>query len=180
MLAGIRSCFLLYFSLALVLAACIPVVAQVNGVPPSVTSLGFGGSHNPAPGVAPSVTSLGPYGYGNFHPDFLNCCVNLFMPADPNPLAVLRVPPAPQGWRQGKRQQTKTIPVLPPSDSNRSTFRTPSPTPRNLTMTPQRPTIHKYLDRVTPIYPLIAPCIAMPIRQRKRPPNRLRLNQMCL
>lgn len=85
MLAGMRSCFLLYFSLALVLAACIPVVAQVNGVPPSVTSLGFGGSHNPAPGVAPSVTSLGPYGYGNFHPDFLNCCVNLFMPADPNP-----------------------------------------------------------------------------------------------
>ncbi len=83
MLAGMRSCFLLSFLLALVLAACIPVAAQVNGVPPSVTSIGFGGK--PINGVAPSVTSLGPNGYGNFHPDFWNCCANLFMPASPNP-----------------------------------------------------------------------------------------------
>lgn len=83
MLAGMRSCILLFFLLALVLAACIPVAAQVNGVPSSVTSIGFGGK--PINGVAPSVTSLGPNGYGNFHPNFWNCCANLFMPANPNP-----------------------------------------------------------------------------------------------
>ena len=83
MLAGMRPCFLLFFLLALVLAACVLVAAQVNGVPPSVTSIGFGGK--PINGVAPSVTSLGPNGYSNFHPDFWNCCANLFMPANPNP-----------------------------------------------------------------------------------------------
>jgi hypothetical protein len=85
MLAAMRSCLLLAFLLALLLAAGVPVAAQVNGIPPSVTSIGFGGSQNPAPGVRPGVTSLGPNGYGNFHPDFWNCCANLFMPANPNP-----------------------------------------------------------------------------------------------
>lgn len=45
---------------ALVLAPALP--AQINGVAPSVTSLGFGGHFNPAPGVPASVTSLGPRG----------------------------------------------------------------------------------------------------------------------
>jgi len=37
--------------------------AQVNGAPPSVTSLGFGGRSGSIRGTAPSVTSLGPRGY---------------------------------------------------------------------------------------------------------------------
>ena len=44
MLAGMRSCFLLSFLLAFSVAACLPVQAQINGVPPSVTSIGFGGN----------------------------------------------------------------------------------------------------------------------------------------
>lgn len=39
----------------------LPVSAQVNGAPPSVTSYGFGG-HPGFNGVPPSVTSLGPRG----------------------------------------------------------------------------------------------------------------------
>ena len=85
MLAGMRSCFLLSFLLAFSLAACLPVQAQIKGVPPSVTSFGFGGSDNPTPGVRASVTSLGPNGYGNSRPVFGNCCANFFMPANPNP-----------------------------------------------------------------------------------------------
>jgi len=85
MLAGMRSCFLLSFFLAFSVAACLPVQAQINGVPPSVTSIGFGGHNNLAPGVRPSVTSLGPNGYGSNWPVFGNCCANSFWPANPNP-----------------------------------------------------------------------------------------------
>ena len=46
--------------------AALPVFAQINGIAPSVTSLGFGGRGVPhAPNIAPSVTSLGPRGFGN-------------------------------------------------------------------------------------------------------------------
>jgi hypothetical protein len=43
-----------------------PVAAQVNGIPPSVTSLQY---HLPPflPNVPPSVTSVGPYGYSYGH-----------------------------------------------------------------------------------------------------------------
>lgn len=85
MLAGVRSCFLLSFLLVILIAACLPVQAQVNGVPASVTSFGFGGHNNPTPGVRASVTSLGPNGFGNNWPIFGNCCANFFMPANPNP-----------------------------------------------------------------------------------------------
>jgi hypothetical protein len=85
MLAASRSCFLLCFFLAMSVAACLPAQAQINGVPASVTSLGFGGSDNPTPGVRASVTSLGPNGFGNSRPIFGNCCANFFMPANPNP-----------------------------------------------------------------------------------------------
>jgi hypothetical protein len=84
-LAARRSCFLLCFLLALSVAVGLPVLAQINGVPASVTSLGFGGSNNPNPGVRASVTSLGPNGYGNSQPAFGNCCANFFMPANPSP-----------------------------------------------------------------------------------------------
>lgn len=82
MLAHTRSCFVLtllpVFAFVMVLASA----AQVHGVPPSVTSLGFGGSNNPAPGIPASVTSLGPNGYGNFPflGNFGNCCANFFFP----------------------------------------------------------------------------------------------------
>lgn len=85
MLAARRSRFLLCFLLAFSVVTCLPVQAQINGVPASVTSLGFGGSNNPNPGVRASVTSLGPNGYGNSRPVFGNCCANFFMPANPNP-----------------------------------------------------------------------------------------------
>ena len=85
MLAARRSCFLLCFLLAFSAAVCLPVLAQINGVPASVTSLGFGGSNNPNPGVRASVTSLGPNGYGNSRPAFGNWGANFFMPANPNP-----------------------------------------------------------------------------------------------
>ncbi len=84
MLAGMRSCFLLSFVWAFSIAACLPVQAQINGVPPSVTSIGFGGGNNLAPGVRPSVTSLGPNGYGNNWRIFGDCCANFFLPANPN------------------------------------------------------------------------------------------------
>jgi hypothetical protein len=84
-LAARRSCFLLCFLCTFSVVACLPVQAQINGVPASVTSLGFGGSNNPNPGVRASVTSLGPNGYGNSRPAFGNCCANFFMPANPNP-----------------------------------------------------------------------------------------------
>ncbi len=87
MLAGMRSRFLLSFlSLsAFSVAACLPLQAQINGVPPSVTSIGFGGRF--INGVRPSVTSLGPngYGYGNDWFVFGNCCSNFLLPPNPNP-----------------------------------------------------------------------------------------------
>ncbi len=85
MLAGSRSFFLFFFLVAFSVAACLPVQAQINGVPASVTSFGFGGSNNPTPGVRASVTSLGPNGYGSIRPVFGNCCANFFLPANPNP-----------------------------------------------------------------------------------------------
>ncbi len=86
MLAGVRSRFLLSFLLlAFSVCSCSAVQAQVNGVPPSVTSFGFGGRTIPTPGVRASVTSLGPNGYGNGWLYFGNGA-NFFLPPNPNPL----------------------------------------------------------------------------------------------
>ncbi len=82
MLADARSRFLLSLFLTFSLAGSLPVHAQVNGVPPSVTSIGFGGRF--INGVPPSVTSLGPNGYGNL-PFLDGCCANFLLPATPNP-----------------------------------------------------------------------------------------------
>jgi hypothetical protein len=81
MLAGVRSYFLLFF--LIVFAALVAVPAQINGVPASVTSLGFGGKTTPN-GVRASVTSLGPNGYPNSWPVYGACCVDFFMPGNPN------------------------------------------------------------------------------------------------
>jgi hypothetical protein len=54
--------------------------AQVNGMPASVTSPGFGGRQ--VNGVAPSVTSLGPRGYT---PSVPTCCFRGTSTANPNP-----------------------------------------------------------------------------------------------
>jgi hypothetical protein len=92
MLAGMRFHLLCCCVLTVSISTCLPLQAQVNGVPPSVTSIGFGGRPvNGVPpsvtslgfggnfinGVRPSVTSLGPNGYG---PGFGNCCANYWLP----------------------------------------------------------------------------------------------------
>jgi hypothetical protein len=56
------------------------ISAQINGMPASVTSPGFGGRQ--VNGVAPSVTSLGPRG---FTPAAPTCCFRGGFPANPNP-----------------------------------------------------------------------------------------------
>jgi len=75
--ANLRS-YLPLFIVVFLLAASLPLGAQIQGVPPSVTSFGFGGSNNPTPGVRASVTSLGPYGYGSSAPFLGNCCGSFF------------------------------------------------------------------------------------------------------
>ncbi|MBZ5707282.1 MAG: hypothetical protein LAN63_18190 [Acidobacteriia bacterium] len=70
--------------LALVLVPAL--VAQINGVPASVTSIGFGGHFNQPQGIPASVTSIGPLGLvpnNTFFP--LNCCINPLFPVNPNP-----------------------------------------------------------------------------------------------
>src|SRR5580658_10958076 len=72
----------LAFALALFLAGPIltsTAGAQVNGMPASVTSPGFGGRQ--VNGVAPSVTSLGPRGYT---PAVPTCCFRGVTTAIPN------------------------------------------------------------------------------------------------
>lgn len=82
MLAGARSCFLLTFLLAFLFAASLSAHSQINGVPASVTSLGFGGHFTPGPRA--SVTSLGSNGYGTNWPVFGGWGVNFFLPQNPN------------------------------------------------------------------------------------------------
>lgn len=84
MLSGARFGFLFSGLFLLVLVSGQLANAQVNGVPASVTSLGFGGSSNPTPGVRASVTSLGPNGFGNGRSAFGQCCANFFLPQNPN------------------------------------------------------------------------------------------------
>jgi hypothetical protein len=70
--------------LALLVAPAL--FAQINGVPASVTSIGFGGHFNQPPGIPASVTSIGPLGLvpGNtFFPT--TCCINPLFPVNPNP-----------------------------------------------------------------------------------------------
>jgi hypothetical protein len=81
MLAGARSCFLLSSLLTLLFAASTRALPQINGVPASVTSLGFGGHFTPGPRA--SVTSLGPNSYGNSWPVFGGWGVNLFLAQNP-------------------------------------------------------------------------------------------------
>jgi hypothetical protein len=79
-----------------------PASAQFNGVPASVTSIGFGGHFDRAPGVPASVTSFGfgqnagrtgavvfPVPNGQFfnEPD---CCINPLFPRDANPPRLFR------------------------------------------------------------------------------------------
>jgi hypothetical protein len=72
---------LVVFALAwLVLLFASTASAQINGMPASVTSPGFGGRQ--VNGLAPSVTSLGPRG---FTPAFPTCCFRGVSPARPTP-----------------------------------------------------------------------------------------------
>jgi hypothetical protein len=72
---------------ALGLLATLSMAAQINGVPASVTSIGFGGHGNKISGVPPSVTSLGPNGFGSRSPFFNEptCCINPLFPLNSNP-----------------------------------------------------------------------------------------------
>src|SRR4030081_2152557 len=78
MLSPVRSLGVMVAGLALVVVASPRLDAQIHGVPASVTSLGFGGSHSFTPGVPASVTSLGPNGFGGGHARFGNCCFDPF------------------------------------------------------------------------------------------------------
>jgi len=72
---------LVVLCLALVPAA----LGQINGVPASVTSIGFGGHPGPH-GVPPSVTSIGPKGLvpNNQFPTPGTCCINPLAASKPN------------------------------------------------------------------------------------------------
>lgn len=60
-------------------------MGQINGVPASVTSIGFGG--HATPGVPASITSLGPRGFQSRSPFFNEpaCCINPLFPVNSNP-----------------------------------------------------------------------------------------------
>jgi hypothetical protein len=92
MLARVQAHFvfswlLLALDLGLFLTNSLPLSAQVNGAPPSIASMGFGG--RPINAIPPSVTSmdfgnkaiLGGKGYGNNWSIFENCCSDFFFPA---------------------------------------------------------------------------------------------------
>ena len=106
MLAGVRCCSLLLFLLGFSVAVVLPVQAQVNGVPPSVTSIGFGG--RVINGVPASVTSFGPDGYNSRWSVFGNCCANFFLPANPNPLLLS------EGHHRHKKDGASLVGVLEP------------------------------------------------------------------
>ncbi len=106
MLAGVRSRFVLFFLLPFSVAVVLPVQAQVNGVPPSVSSISFGGRF--INGVPASVTSFGPDGYNSRWSVFGNCCANFFLPANPNP------PLLSEGHHRHKKDDASLVGVLEP------------------------------------------------------------------
>ena len=99
-------------------------VAQSHGVPASVTSFGFGGNPNVAPGVPASVTSPGPQGFGNGPGDFGNgnfqlglgnrCCATRFVPFGTPPFIQANGEPngrRPHHGGNGSGQFTGYVPV---------------------------------------------------------------------
>jgi hypothetical protein len=104
MLAGARFSLLI---LGCVFAVSASVIAQTNqgnttGVPPSVTSLGFGGSTGPR-GVLPSVTSLPKNNAGYSGSAF--GAYNLFLPSYPDPT-----------WQHHKGKDKKDKSKKPPDN----------------------------------------------------------------
>jgi hypothetical protein len=78
---------LMVAGLASGLLVTVSMAAQINGVPASVTSIGFGGQGAKISGVPASVTSLGPNGFGSRSPFFNEpaCCINPLFPINSNP-----------------------------------------------------------------------------------------------
>lgn len=74
---------------AIALMVPVSAPAQINGPPASVTSTGFGGHFDRAPGPKASVTSLGPNGtrLNNQFPTPPTCCINPLFPSQPHPPA---------------------------------------------------------------------------------------------
>jgi len=88
-MARTRSCLPPVLFLAFLFAACMSVPAQVNGAPPSISSIGFGGSKALNHVAPPSVTSLAASGYGKNWSLLGTCCTYFFGPgtghaADPS------------------------------------------------------------------------------------------------
>lgn len=75
------------FTLVMVALLAPAATAQINGVPASVSSIGFGGQGNRISGVPASVTSLGPNGFHPKNPFFHepSCCINPLFPVNANP-----------------------------------------------------------------------------------------------
>ena len=109
MLAKRRFYFLLSFPLLLALGGAL-ALAQINGVPASVTSLGFGGHDNPAPGPRASVTSLGPNGYGFAQPFLSGCCGSFFWSPDRS-----RFGSHPSHERRRHRAETSYVSIVVPA-----------------------------------------------------------------
>jgi len=158
MLARMRSFFLLSFLWAFSVAACLPVQAQIHGVPASVTSFGFGGSDNPTPGVRASMTYLGTNGYGNSRPVFGNCCANFFMPASPNPTLF-----------SGRRHRHGDHAFFPVGVSMPAYIHMRFLTSRKPTMTHSTSTTSTLLARGTQILPPNAPPTAIRLRKLTLP-----------
>ena len=78
---------LIVVGFTLALFATVSAAGQINGVPASVTSIGFGGHGSKISGVPPSITSLGPNGFGSRSPFFNEptCCINPLFPVNSNP-----------------------------------------------------------------------------------------------
>ena len=89
-MARTRSCIPPVVCLAFLFAVCMGIPAQVNGVPPSISSVGFGGSNALNHVAPPSVTSLGANGYGKNWSLLGPCCANFFWPGNPHPADLSR------------------------------------------------------------------------------------------
>ena len=93
MVLNSRVRFPLIFMLALVVTSSTASLSQVQGVPPSVPSLGFRGNTNPAFGVGATSLKPGPNGNGTLSPS--GCCANYFLPSGFSPFGpIMFHPPA--------------------------------------------------------------------------------------
>jgi hypothetical protein len=90
----------------------VAVTTQGQGLPPSVTSIGFGGFSDEPRGIAPSVTSLGRSSLAPVPSFWGNCCGNFFAPSGhwhSGPM-----PPLRPEWRRHHRDDLTYLPMAVP------------------------------------------------------------------